>query len=102
MMSVGSRLVQEIGKVEWFLPTVHRRHDESDLGGIGSTSKVGVYLLRLMLVQRYKAVQDIVAGRGIVGSTFFKVRFLVIPSVGSNLVQLAFIVREIMLHWAGR
>lgn len=80
--------------------TVHRSHDESDLGGIGSTGEVGVYLLGLVLVQGYESVQDIIASRGIVGSTFFKIRFVVIPSVGSILVELAFIVREIVLHRA--
>ncbi len=80
--------------------TVHRSHDESDLGGIGSAGKVGVYLLGLVLVQGYESVQDIIASRGIVGSTFFKIRFVVIPSVGSILVELAFIVREIVLHRA--
>ena len=63
---------------------------------------MGVDLFGLMLVQRHKAVQDVIARSGIVGSTFSKIRFLVISSVGSMLVELAFIVREVVFHRTDR
>lgn len=82
--------------------TIHGRHDEADLGGVGGTSEVSVDLFDLVLVQRDETVQDVVAGRGIVRSTFGKIRSLLTSPFGSNLVQLAFIVREIVLHRADR
>lgn len=63
-------------------PTIDRGHDESDLGGIGGTGEMGINLLRLVLVQADESVQDVVAGQGIVVSTF--------------------IVGEVVLHWADR
>jgi len=55
-------------------------HDEADLGGIGGTGEMGVNLLGLVLVQAHKSVQDIVAGLGVVISSF--------------------VIGEIVLHWA--
>ena len=63
---------------------------------------MGIYLFCLMLIQRDEAVQNVIAGRGIVRSTFSNIRFLVLPSVGSILVELAFIVWKVVLHWADR
>lgn len=104
MMSAGPcqcrRYVNRNGEGEDL--TVDGGHDESDLGGIGGTGEVGVDLLGLMLIQGYETVQDVIASRGIVRSTFSKIRCLVMPSVRSNLVQLTFIVREVVLHRADR
>ena len=80
--------------------TIHSGHDKADLCGIGSTREMGVYLFGLVLVQRNEAIQDIVACGGIVRSTFCNIRFLVFPPVGSTLVELAFIIREVVLHRA--
>jgi len=55
-------------------------HDEADLGGIGGTGEMCVNLLRLVLVQADESVQDVVAGLGVIISSF--------------------IIREIVLHWA--
>ena len=82
--------------------TVDGSHDESYLGCIGGTGEMGVDLLGLVLVEGYEAVEDVVARGRVVRSTFSNIRSLVLPSVGSNLVQLAFIVREIILHRADR
>ena len=60
---------------------------------------MGVDLLGLVLVERDKSVEDVVACSSIVRSTFSKIRTLVLAAVGSNLVKLAFIIREIILHW---
>lgn len=59
---------------------------------------MSVDLLRLVLVQRNESVQDIVACRSIIRSTFINIRSLVLPTVVADLIQLAFIVREIILH----
>ena len=50
--------------------TVHSSHNESDLRSISGTRKVRVDLLRFMLVEGDKAVENVVASRGIVGSTW--------------------------------
>lgn len=63
---------------------------------------MGVDLFGLMLIQGYETVEDVIAGRGIVGSTFSKIRFLVIPPVASMLVELAFIVRKVVFHRTDR
>lgn len=59
---------------------VDGRHDESDLGGVGGAGEVGVNLLLLGLVEGDKAVEDVVAGRGVVGT--------------------ALVIREVVLHRA--
>ena len=82
--------------------TVHSCHDETDLSGVGGTCKVCVDLLGLMLIQRNETVQDVVACRRIIRSTFSNIRLLMRTAVSSILVQLAFIVREIVLHWRHR
>lgn len=61
---------------------------------------MGIDLLGFVLIQGHEAVEDIVACGGIVGSTFCNIRFLVLPPVGSILVELAFIIREVVLHGA--
>ena len=60
--------------------TINGGHDEADLGGIGGTGEMCVNLLRLVLVQADESVQDVVAGLGVIISSF--------------------IIREIVLHWA--
>lgn len=102
MISVNVRKQHALKEWGGEIRTIHGSHDETDLGGIGGTGKMSVDLLGLMLVQGDETVQDVIAGRGIVGSTFMKIRFLVFLSVGSNLVQLAFIVWEVVLHRADR
>ena len=59
---------------------------------------MGINLLRLVLVQGDKSVQDVIAGRSVIGSTFSNIRSMMLPAVVANLVQLAFIIREIILH----
>lgn len=59
-------------------------------------------LLGLVLVQGNETVEDVVAGRSIVRTTFRDIRFLVFLPVGSILVELAFIVWKIILHRADR
>lgn len=80
--------------------TVHGRHDESDLGGIGGTGEMSVNLLRLVLVQGNETVEDVITRRRIVRSAFIKIRLLVPLAVGAILVELAFIIWEVILHWA--
>lgn len=73
--------------------TINSCHDESDLSSIGSTSKVRIDLLSLMLIQTDESVQDVVACEGIIITTFviWKVilhrtdRKLLLESI--NLVQ---------------
>jgi len=60
--------------------TIDGRHDETDLGRVRCASEVRVDLLRLMLVQAYETVEDVIARGGIVVS--------------------AFVVREVVLHRA--
>ena len=82
--------------------TIDSSHDKADLGCIGCTCKVGVDLLGLVLVQRNKPIQNVIASRSIIRSTFSNIRSLVFHSVGSILVELAFIVWEIILHRGNR
>ncbi len=83
-------------------PTVHRRHDEPDLGGIGGTSEMRIDLFGFVLVQGNETVENVVACRGVVGAPLCNIRSLVLPSVGPILVELAFIVWEVILHRAHR
>ena len=82
--------------------TIDSRHNETYLGGISSASEVGIDLLRFVLVQGDKSVQDIVAGRSVIRSTFSNIRSMMLPAVVADLVQLAFIIREIVLHGGHR
>ena len=78
--------------------TIDSRHDEPYLSSIGRAGKMGIYLLRLVLIQGHESVQDIVACRSVIRSTFSNIRSVLLPKVVANLVQLAFIIREIILH----
>lgn len=60
--------------------TIDGGHDESDLSGVGCASKMRIDLLRLVLVQADESVEDVIASQSIVVS--------------------AFIIREVVLHWA--
>ena len=53
----------------WGNRTVDSSHDESDLHSVCSACEVGVDLLGLVLVERYEAVENVVAGRCVVGAT---------------------------------
>lgn len=61
-----------------------------------------IYLLGLMLVERDESIENVVACRGIVRSTFSNIRTLVLAAVVSNLIELAFIIREIIFHGGHR
>lgn len=78
--------------------TVYSRHHESDLRRVGSTCEMGVYLLCLMLIEGDESVQDVVACRSVIRATFSNIRLLMLATPSAVLVQLAFIVREIVLH----
>lgn len=84
------------------LLTINSCHHEANLCCVGSTGKVSVYLFGLVLIERHEAVQDVVARRRVVGSTFSNINLLMFPTMISRLVELAFIVREIVLHWGNR
>lgn len=62
--------------------TIHCCHDESNLGSVGSAGEVRVDLLLFGLVQGNETVEDIVASRGVVGTTL--------------------VIREVVLHRANR
>ena len=49
--------------------TIHGSHNETDLHGICRTSEMRVDLLGLVLVERHKAVEDVVTGSGVVSAT---------------------------------
>lgn len=53
-----------------------------------------------MLVQGNEAIEYIITRRRIVRSAFIKIRLLVPLAAGANLDELAFIIREVILHWA--
>jgi hypothetical protein len=91
-----------MGRGQRATPTVNGRHDKPDLRRVGCTSEMGVYLFGFVLIQGHEPVENVVACRGIVRSTLCTIRSLVFPSVGSILVELAFIVREVILHRAHR
>jgi hypothetical protein len=60
--------------------TINSCHHKADLCCIGSAGKVGVDLLSLMLVQAHESVQNVVAGLGVIFSSF--------------------VVGEVVFHWA--
>ena len=55
-------------------PTIDCGHDESDLGGVGGAGEVGVHLLRVVLIEADKPVQNIVTCGSIVRAPCFSVR----------------------------
>jgi len=73
--------------------TVNCRHDEANLHGVGGTGEVGVYLLRLMLIEGNESVQDVVTGGLIIGTTW-----IALASFSPNESKHTFIVREVILH----
>ena len=62
------------------LRTIDCSHNESDLSGVGCAGEMGVDLLGLVLIQADEAIQNVVAGQGIIITTF--------------------VVGEVVLHWA--
>lgn len=60
--------------------TIDGSHDETDLGGICGAGKMRVDLLRLRLVERYEAVENVIASRSVVVATL--------------------VIREVVLHRA--
>ena len=84
------------------LLTVYSCHDKPDLCGVGSTCEMGVYLFGLVLIEGNEPVQDVVASRGIIRTTLVNIRYLLSFPVGSILVKLAFIIREVVLHRTNR
>ncbi len=49
--------------------TIHCGHNEADLGSIGGTGEMGIYLLLLMLVEGDESIKNIVASKSVVGAT---------------------------------
>ncbi len=45
-------------------------HDEANLHGIGGTGEMGIDLLALMLVERDKTVEDVLACRIVIGTAW--------------------------------
>jgi hypothetical protein len=60
--------------------TIDRRHDEPDLHGIRRTREMSIDLLRLVLIQAYEAIQDVIARR--------------------RVIRAALVIREVILHGA--
>lgn len=50
--------------------TINSRHDESNLGSVGSASEMGVDLFCLVLVETDESVQDVVTCESVIISTF--------------------------------
>ena len=59
---------------------------------------MGVDLLGFVLVERDETIEDVIASSSVIGTTFSNIRLLMLTAEGSILVQLAFIIREIVLH----
>lgn len=95
-------IVSHVSSACRLILTIDGGHDEAYLCSIGGTGEMSIYLFGLVLVQRHEAIQDVIACRRIVRSTFSNIRTLVRPSVRPILVELAFIVWKIILHRADR
>jgi hypothetical protein len=74
--------------------TVYCRHDESDLHGVGRAGKVSVNLLRLVLVERDESVQDVVAGRSVVGAALVVGEVVLHGADGQLLLESIDLVKE--------
>lgn len=74
--------------------TVNCGHDETDLCGIRSTCEVSVNLLLLGLVERDKAVEDVVAGGGVVGTTLVVGEVVLHRADGQLLLETIDLVQE--------
>lgn len=74
--------------------TVHSSHDEANLRGVGGTCEVSVDLLLLGLVERNKAVENVVASRGVVGTTLVVGEVVLHGADGELLLEAVDLVEE--------
>ena len=74
--------------------TVHSSHDEADLGGVSGAGEVGVDLLLLCLVQGHEAVEDVVAGSGIIGTALVIGEIVLHRADGQLLLEAIDLVEE--------
>jgi hypothetical protein len=69
MMSGTSQSADRARRIGRVGLTIDSSHDEADLHGIGGAGEMGIDLLGLVLVKGNEAVEDVVAGRVVVGTT---------------------------------
>ena len=82
----------ETERGDWL--TVHGGHDEANLRGVSGTCEVGVDLLLLGLVEGNKAVEDVVASRGVVGTTLVVGEVVLHRADGKLLLEAIDLVEE--------
>lgn len=80
MMSKETLSAMFRSRCVWKRITIDGSHDETNLGGICGAGEMRVDLLRLRLIERYEAVENVIACRSIVVTTL--------------------VVREVVLHRA--
>ena len=74
--------------------TVDCSHDESDLHGVRGTCEVSVNLLGLVLVQRHKPVEDVVASGRVVGAALVVWEVVLHRADGQLLLEAVNLVEE--------
>ena len=74
--------------------TIDSGHDEANLGGVGGASEVGVNLLGLVLVQADEAVENVVAGGGVVVTTLVVGEVVLHGADGQLLLESIDLVEE--------
>ena len=99
------KLVQRVAGAWRDGHTVDSGHDESDLGGIGGASEMGIDLFGIVLVQGDETVQNVVTCGSIIGSTCLPVRGTILGRVRHERASgkpgmRTFIIRKVILHGA--
>lgn len=74
--------------------TIDSGHDESDLSGVSGTCEMGVDLLLLGLVQGDEAVENVVAGGSVVGTTLVVGEVVLHRADGQLLLEAIDLVEE--------
>lgn len=87
----------DCGRMVWL--TVDSAHDKPYLCCVSGACEMGVDLLGLCLVQRYKPVENVVACSGVIGATLRRVSS---STFGNHERVRTIIVWEVILHRANR
>lgn len=90
----GVDVKREISRLPGLKHTVDSGHNEADLGGVGGTGEVGVDLLLLGLVQRHEAVENVVTGGSVVGTTLVVGEVVLHGADGQLLLEAVDLVEE--------
>ena len=74
--------------------TIHGGHDKTDLRGIRRTGEMSINLLLLGLIQRDEAIEDVLAGQGVIGAALVIGEVILHGADGQLLLEAINLVEE--------